>query len=62
MANYAAWGPDGSLYVTDYLQGVVWRVPPGGGEAARVARRTAASTAASSAPPGSRWPPTGARC
>jgi sugar lactone lactonase YvrE len=33
MANYAAWGPDGSLYVTDFLQGVVWRVPPGGGEA-----------------------------
>ena len=21
MANYAAWGPDGSLYVTDFLQG-----------------------------------------
>ena len=33
MANYGAWGPDGSLYVTDFLQGVVWRVPPGGGEA-----------------------------
>jgi sugar lactone lactonase YvrE len=33
MANYAAWGPDGSLYVTDFLQGVVWRVPPGGGAA-----------------------------
>jgi sugar lactone lactonase YvrE len=33
MANYGAWGPDGSLYVTDYLQGVVWRVPPGGGAA-----------------------------
>lgn len=31
--NYAAWGRDGSLYVTDYLQGVIWRVPPGGGEA-----------------------------
>lgn len=30
--NYAAWGPDGSLYVTDYLQAVIWRVPPGGGE------------------------------
>jgi hypothetical protein len=29
--NYAAWGPDGSLYVTDFLQAVVWRVPPGGG-------------------------------
>ena len=29
--NYAAWGPDGSLYVTDYLEAVIWRVPPGGG-------------------------------
>jgi sugar lactone lactonase YvrE len=33
MANYAVWGPDGSLYVSDFLQGVVWRVPPGGGAA-----------------------------
>ena len=32
VPNYAAWGPDGSLYVTDYLQAVIWRVPPGGGE------------------------------
>lgn len=31
--DYAAWGPDGSLYVTDYEQGLVWRVPPGGGKA-----------------------------
>lgn len=31
--NFAAWGRDGSLYVTDYLQGVIWRVPRGGGEA-----------------------------
>ena len=31
--NYAAWGPDGSLYVTDYIQGLIWRVPPGGGQA-----------------------------
>jgi sugar lactone lactonase YvrE len=31
--NYGAWGPDGSLYVTDFQQGVVWRVPPGGGTA-----------------------------
>jgi sugar lactone lactonase YvrE len=29
--NYAAWGRDGSLYVTDYLNPVIWRVPPGGG-------------------------------
>lgn len=31
--DYAAWGTDGSLYVTDYQQGLVWRVPPGGGQA-----------------------------
>jgi len=33
VPNYAAWGRDGSLYVTDYLQGVIWRVRPGGGKA-----------------------------
>lgn len=33
VPNYAAWGPDGSLYVTDYGNNVVWRVPPGGGTA-----------------------------
>lgn len=33
--NFAAWGPRGELYVTDYGQAVIWRVPPGGG-AARV--------------------------
>lgn len=32
VPNYAAWGTDGSLYVTDYLQAVIWRVPPGGGD------------------------------
>jgi sugar lactone lactonase YvrE len=31
FANYAAWGPDGSLYVTDYHQATIWKVPPGGG-------------------------------
>jgi hypothetical protein len=31
--DYAAWGTDGSLYVTDYQQGLIWRVPPGGGKA-----------------------------
>lgn len=31
MPNYAAWGRDGSLYVTDFLQAVIWRVPPRGG-------------------------------
>lgn len=33
IPNYAAWGRDGSLYLTDYGQAVVWRVPPGGGKA-----------------------------
>ena len=33
MANYAAWGTGGELYVTDFQQGVIWRVPPGGGPA-----------------------------
>jgi len=31
--DFSAWGPDGSLYVTDYNQSVIWRVPPGGGRA-----------------------------
>jgi hypothetical protein len=31
--DYAAWGTDGSLYVTDYTQSLIWRVPPGGGKA-----------------------------
>jgi sugar lactone lactonase YvrE len=31
VPNYSAWGPDGSLYVTDYEGGVIWRVPKGGG-------------------------------
>jgi sugar lactone lactonase YvrE len=32
--DFAAWGPDGSLYVTDYMQSLIWRVRPGGGRAA----------------------------
>jgi sugar lactone lactonase YvrE len=31
--DYGAWGPDGSLYVTDYDQGVIFRIPPRGGPA-----------------------------
>ncbi len=31
--DFAAWGPDGSLYVTDYNQSLIWRVAPGGGRA-----------------------------
>lgn len=33
MPNVSAWGPDGGLYTTDFQQGVIWRVPPGGGAA-----------------------------
>lgn len=31
--DYAAFASDGSLYVTDIDQGLIWRVPPGGGRA-----------------------------
>ena len=31
--DYAAWSRDGELYVTDYTQGLIWRVPTGGGKA-----------------------------
>jgi sugar lactone lactonase YvrE len=31
--DLATWGPDGSLYVTDYTQDLIWRVPPTGGKA-----------------------------
>ena len=31
IPNYAAWGPDGSLYVTDYGNPTIWRIPPRGG-------------------------------
>lgn len=31
IPNYAAWGPDGALYVSDYGQPVIWRIPAGGG-------------------------------
>jgi sugar lactone lactonase YvrE len=31
--DFAAWGPDGSLYVTDYNQALIWRVAPTGGPA-----------------------------
>ncbi|MBA2348588.1 MAG: hypothetical protein H0V81_09875 [Solirubrobacterales bacterium] len=33
LPNFAAWGPDGSLYLSDYAHAVLWRVPPGGGVA-----------------------------
>jgi sugar lactone lactonase YvrE len=32
VPNHAAWGQDGSLYVTDYEHAVLWRVPPRGGQ------------------------------
>ncbi|GAA4817994.1 SMP-30/gluconolactonase/LRE family protein [Nocardioides caeni] len=31
IPNYAAWGPDGALYVSDYGQAVIWRIPAAGG-------------------------------
>jgi sugar lactone lactonase YvrE len=31
IPNYATWGPGGSLFVSDYGQAVIWRIPPGGG-------------------------------
>lgn len=31
IPNYSVWGARGELYVTDYAQAVIWRVPPGGG-------------------------------
>jgi sugar lactone lactonase YvrE len=32
IPNFGAWGPDRSLYVTDYEGATIWRVPPGGGK------------------------------
>ena len=29
VPNYATWGPRGDLFVTDYAQGVIWKVPHG---------------------------------
>ena len=29
VPNYATWGPGGALFVTDYAQGVIWKVPHG---------------------------------
>ncbi|KAA1417061.1 hypothetical protein F0U44_17980 [Nocardioides humilatus] len=31
VPNYAVWAPGGALYVTDYGQAVIWKIPPGGG-------------------------------
>lgn len=31
IPNFAAWGPGGALFVSDYGRGTIWRVPPGGG-------------------------------
>lgn len=33
IPNYAAWGPGGALFLTDYGQGVIWRIPADGGAA-----------------------------
>ena len=29
IPNYATWGPGGALYVSDYGQAVIWKIPPG---------------------------------
>jgi hypothetical protein len=29
VPNYATWGPHGALFVTDYAEGVIWKVPHG---------------------------------
>ncbi len=31
IPNYAAWGPKGALFLTDYGQDVIWRIPAKGG-------------------------------
>lgn len=31
IPNYATWGPDGALYISDYGQAVIWRIPAAGG-------------------------------
>lgn len=31
IPNYAAWGPGGGLFLSDYGQDVIWRIPAGGG-------------------------------
>ncbi len=31
--DYPVFAPDGTLYVTDIQQALIWRIPPGGGEA-----------------------------
>jgi hypothetical protein len=29
LPNYATWGPHGALFVTDYAEGVIWKLPHG---------------------------------
>jgi sugar lactone lactonase YvrE len=41
VPNYGTWGPDGSLYVTDYDNPVIWRIPPRGGRAVEWLRHPA---------------------
>ena len=33
VPGYATWGPDGALFVNDYGQAVIWRIPATGGRA-----------------------------
>lgn len=32
IPNYASWGPKGDLFVSDYGQAVIWRIPAAGGK------------------------------
>lgn len=32
IPNYATWGPRGAMYVSDYGQAVIWKIPAGGGK------------------------------
>ncbi|MEU4418919.1 SMP-30/gluconolactonase/LRE family protein [Nocardia salmonicida] len=41
IPNYATWGPGGALFVSDYAQPVIWKIPPGGGAPVEWLRSTA---------------------
>lgn len=57
VPNYATWGPKGELLVTDYADGVIWRVPPGGGRPTRWFESAALSGAAGFGTTGIRYRP-----
>lgn len=57
VPNYATWGPKGALLVTDYADGVIWRVPPGGGRPTRWFESTALAGALGLGTTGIRYRP-----